>query len=179
MMHIALLRGINVGGKNKLPMKDLAAFFQDAAAKNVQTYIQSGNVVFEADKPNEVADKVCARIQGELGYNCPIVLRSSAELAKTLANNPYAATCENEKELFVMFLRDQPSAAAVAGLDPNRSAPDEFQVIGADIYLRIVTSAATTKLTNAYFDSRLKTMSTSRNWRTVGILAEMSHSVEP
>ena len=74
---------------------------------------------------------------------------------------------------FVSFLRDLPTPDQVASLDPDRSPPDRFVVVGPDIYLHVLTGAADTKLTNAYFDSRLKTVSTARNWRTVNKLLEM------
>jgi uncharacterized protein (DUF1697 family) len=170
--HVALLRGINVGGKNMLPMKVLAEMFATFGCTDVATYIQSGNVVFCA------GDKIAAglnavitkQVEKQFGLKVPVVIRSAAELDAVIRGNPFGSA---EEMLHVLFLADRPRADLVAGLDPVRSAPDEYVVKGRDIYAKLVTGAAKTKLTNAYFDSKLKTVSTMRNWRTVLKLAEM------
>jgi uncharacterized protein (DUF1697 family) len=173
--HVALMRGINVGGKNKLPMKDLAEMFAGAGCRDVRTYIQSGNVVFTA--PRGVATKlpglVAARIAERFGYRTPVVLRTADELRDAVANNPFLAAGAAEETLHVMFLADTPSARAVGDLDPQRSPGDVFVVRGRDVYLRLPKGVADTKLSNAYFDSKLATVSTGRNWRTVTKLLEM------
>jgi uncharacterized protein (DUF1697 family) len=173
---IALLRGINVGGKNILPMKDLTAIFGAAGCTDVKTYIQSGNVIFRAEPKlmKNLAGDVSARIVAGFGIKAPVVLRTHGELKRTVANNPYLNTAANEKALFVMFLAAQPDSGDAAALDPQRSPPDQFTVYDRDIYLNLANGAATTKLTNQYFDSRLKTVSTARNWRTVLKLFELT-----
>jgi uncharacterized protein (DUF1697 family) len=172
--RVALLRGINVGGKNMLPMKELAGMFVEAGCRDVATYIQSGNVVFSAE------DKVAAglgslistRVEERFGLRVPVVLRTAAELEVVIRGNPFSASGEDEM-VHVCFLADLPAADKVAGLDKGRSAPDEFVVVRREIYLRLVHGISGTKLSNAYFDSKLKTVSTIRNWRTVLKLAEM------
>jgi uncharacterized protein (DUF1697 family) len=174
--HIALLRGINVGGKNMLPMKQLAAFFGELGAGNARTYIQSGNVVFELPSDvavRELGQRMEGLIKEQFGVTTPIVLRTAQELTVVLSGNPFMEQGVSEGELFVMFLKDEPTAEAIAGLDPLRSPVDQFIVQGREVYLSL-RSAASTKLTNAYFDSRLKTIGTSRNWRTVKTLCEMA-----
>jgi len=167
--HVALLRGINVGGKNMLAMTALAKRFTDAGCEDVVTYINSGNVVFRATAT--LAKKLPAVITAALAKHhelqIPIVLRTAAELAAVVTANPFLAAKAPPKELYVGFLAKVPEAAAIAQLDPKRSPPDEFRVIGAEIYLRYRNGAGTTKLTNAYFDSKLATVSTVRNWNTV------------
>jgi uncharacterized protein (DUF1697 family) len=174
--HVALLRGINVGGKNMLPMKELAEIFATTGCTNVMTYIQSGNVVFCAkDKiAKGLGDAITKQVEKRFGMKVPVVLRSAAELEGVIRGNPYLKAGAAEQMLHVSFLADRPSADLVTGLDTARSAPDEFAVVGQDIYMKLVTGAAKTKLTNAYFDSKLKTVSTMRNWRTVLKLAEMT-----
>src|ERR1700722_3901683 len=173
--HVALLRGINVGGKNMLPMKELAGLFSAAGCGEVATYIQSGNIVFCAkDKVVKQLDRVIAKqVEDRFGLKVPVVWRAAAELDAVIRGNPFLKAGAAEEMLHVLFLADRPSADLVAGLDPSRSAPDEYVVVGRDIYAKLVTGAAKTKLTNAYFDSKLKTVSTMRNWRTVLKLAEM------
>jgi uncharacterized protein (DUF1697 family) len=174
MTYVALLRGINVGGKNKLPMVTLAKIFADEKCDDIATFIQSGNVIFEA--PAKAAATIAARVQRriekELGLDVPVVVRAAAELAGVPKRNPFARA--GTDELHVMFLADVPSPAQARALDPARSPGDEFALVGRDLYLRLPNGAGRSKLTNAYFDRALGTISTSRNWRTVHKLIELS-----
>jgi len=174
--HVALLRGINVGGKNMLPMKELVGLFTAAGCGEVATYIQSGNVVFCAeDKVVKRLDSVIAKqVEERFALKVPVVLRTALELDAVIRGNPFLKAGAAEEMLHVAFLAEHPGTDLVAGLDAMRSAPDEFAVVGREIYMKLVTGAAKTKLTNAYFDSKLKTVSTMRNWRTVLKLAEMT-----
>ncbi len=174
--HVALLRGINVGGKNKLPMTGLAALFADAGCVDVRTYIQSGNVAFTlaATQLAGLPAEISRRIEQGFGLKVPVVLRSRAELERAVRGNPFLGKDASTDLLYVMFLADTPAAEAVAGLDPLRSPPDEFAVVGRDVYLRCPGGAGHTKLTNAYFDSKLATVSTARNWRTTLKLLELA-----
>jgi uncharacterized protein (DUF1697 family) len=174
MTHVALLRGINVGGNNMLPMKELAQIFSDAGCTGVRTYIQSGNVIFDAPAGAPgICDGIKARIEKRYGYRVPLILRTSAQLRKTIRDNPYLKAGADEKALHVYFLADSPTASAIAALDPGRSAPDVFHLRGQEIYLYLPNGMARTKLTNAYFDSKLSTVCTARNWATVLKLSEM------
>ena len=169
--YVALLRGINVGGKNKLPMKDLASIFSKIGCADVATYIQSGNVIFKAPAKlaGGVAETVTKKIEAEFGLRVPVLLRSAGQLAKAIAGNLFLNEGVSEDFLHVAFLRD----LATASLDQDRSPGDRFVVCGAEIYLHLPNGAARTKLTNAYFDSHLQTVSTMRNWRTVLKIAAM------
>lgn len=167
--YAALLRGVNVGGKNKLPMKDLVAMFESVGCTDVVTYIQSGNVVFDA-KPavaKTIAATIADRIAQDAGLRVPVVVRSAAELTACVAQSPFVARGVDEDQLHVMFLADAPTKAAVAKLDPRRSPGDELVVVGRDVHLRMPNGVGRTKLTNAYVDATLGTVSTQRNWRTV------------
>lgn len=172
---IALLRGVNVGGKHRLPMARLAAHCVSAGAVDVTTHIQSGNVVFRAD--HEVAraipEEMGKRVEREFGFRPPVLLRSATQLADIAASNPFAADA-NPDAWHVLFLKDEPGPQSVAALDPDRSRPDRFVVRGSEIFLSVPGSAADTKLTCAYFDRRLETTATGRNWRTVLALADLA-----
>ncbi len=176
LTYIALLRGINVGGKNKLPMPGLAALFAEAGCTTVQTYIQSGNIIFQASP--EIAASLPSQISGliaeRFGLRVPVVLRTAGQLAETFRTNPFLAQGLPTETLHVLFLADLPSPEKAAGLDSNRSAPDAFAVQGRDIYLHLPNGVADTKLTNAYFGAKLATVSTSRNWKTVTKLVELT-----
>ena len=176
---IALLRGINVGGHNRLPMRQLIALVEAIGGREVRTYIQSGNVVFAASKAvaRRAATDLSSALARDAGITSSVVLRSREELRRIVADNPYLRAGHPEKELHVGFLASEPSTAALATLDYQRSPPDEFTVVGREIYVRCPNGVARSKLSNAYFDARLETTSTVRNWRTTLKLLELAEGV--
>lgn len=173
--YVAFLRGINVGGNNKLPMKDLIALCEKLGAEDVSTYIQSGNILFSAKAPlaKQFSEKLSAAIAADFALKVPVVLRSAEDLLSVLQNNPYMRQKPDLKTLHVLFLADKPTAAGVQKLDAKRSPPDSFEVRGQDLYLCLPNGVGRSKLTNAYFDSTLKTISTLRNWNTVAKLCDL------
>jgi uncharacterized protein (DUF1697 family) len=176
--YVALLRGINVGGNNKLLMKDLAALCGDCGCADVRTYIQSGNVVFGCTPAaaGKLAAKLSARILADFGLEIPVILRSAEALARVAEANPLLVPGKDVDRQYVMFLADTPAKAAVAALDPQRSPPDEFAVVGSEIFLHLPNGAGRSKLTSAYFDAKLSTISTARNWRTLLTLIAMTRA---
>ena len=174
--YIALLRGVNVGGKNKLPMKELAALLTELGCSEVKTYIQSGNVVYKAGRAlaGRLPKLIEEAIGKRFGLRVPVVVRTEGELRAIAANNPFLRAGGDPDHLHVAFLADEPSAVAVAALDPQRSPPDEFVVLGKEIFLSFPEGLARTKLSNAYFDAKLATTSTMRNWRTLLKLIELT-----
>jgi uncharacterized protein (DUF1697 family) len=171
-IYLALLRGINVGGKNKLPMKELAELFVKAGCGEVRTFIQSGNVIFSADSDlaPSLPGALTAGIAERFGLKVPVLLRTTGQLAQVVHNNPFIEEGADQNTLHVVFLADQPTAERIEKLDPNRSPPDLYVVHGQEIYLRLPNGVGNSKLTNAYFDGKLATISTGRNWRTVTTL---------
>jgi uncharacterized protein (DUF1697 family) len=178
MKHAALLRAINVGGNNKLPMKDLSKIFTDAGCRDVQTYIQSGNVVFTAPSKilKNLPETIADAIESEFGFRPPVIIRSHEELAAVIKTNPFLKSNEAEKTLHVAFLSTVAQNEAIAKLDPQRCAPDRFHVLGKDMFLHMSSGIGRSKLTNAWIDSKLETISTVRNWNTVLKLHEMTRS---
>jgi len=178
--QVALLRGINVGGKNKLPMKELAAMFTEAGCQDVRTYLQSGNVVFQAT--NTLASRAPSLVTGAIskrfGFDVPILTRTASEISEVVSSHPFlqrepalerpSAT----QPLHVVFLARRPTANRIAALEPERSPPDRFLVRGREIFLCCPKGLARTRLTNAYFDSKLATTTTVRSWKTVLQLLE-------
>ena len=175
-MYVAFLRGVNVGGRNRIAMADLSSVFEASGARSVRTYIQSGNVIFQA--PEREVERVLAavedQIEARLGSRIPLTLRSGSELRGIAADHPFRSMAMNPRQLQVGFLRERLPREIVARLDPERSPPDRMLVRGAEIYLLLPNGAARTKLSNAYFDSVLGIPSTFRNWRTVRTLARMT-----
>jgi uncharacterized protein (DUF1697 family) len=172
--YAALVRGINVGGKNKLPMPQLKALFEELGHSDVVTYIQSGNVVFRASRAD--ARAIEQRITDVFGLDVAVVLRTAAELAATAAGNPFLAKAGETKRLYVTFLDRKPAAGAVEQLDPDRSPGDRFSLDGRELYLDLATGAGRTKLTLDYFERKLGVKGTARNWNTVLKLAELTGS---
>lgn len=174
--HVALMRGINVGGKNKLPMKELRALFEELGCGSVASYIQSGNVVFEAGI--ELAEQLPAilpsHIEARFGLRVPVVIRSAQALREAAERNPFLSEGCDTQHLHVGFLASRPDAKAVASLDASRSDIDRFEVLGEEVHLHVPGGMARTKLTTDYFDRRLGTPMTVRNWRTVQKLIEMT-----
>ncbi len=152
--------------------------FAEAGCDEVQTYIQSGNVVFHAKQPlaDRIPELIAQAIADRFGFKVPLVTRTAAELRGIAQDNPFLRDGADTGKLHVVFLAEQPSAAKFAGLDPNRSPPDEFSVRGREVYLSCPNGIARTKFTNAYFDARLGTTSTIRNWRTVLKLLELAET---
>lgn len=174
--QIALLRGINLGGTNRLPMKDLTRIFAEAGGQDVTTWLQSGNVIFRATplRMLTVVETVAETISDQFGLQVPIITRNLDEMERVVQANPFLKEEKIElKTLHVSFLRDHPDTSRIESLATDRSPPDRFQIMGRDIFLHLPTGVARSKLTNQYFDSKLRTISTMRNWKTVLKLLEI------
>ena len=169
LRHVALLRGINVGGRNRLPMSDLITVFTEAGCTDVETYIASGNVVVSASDelyariPIAISDAIGRR----RGLSVSVVTRTGEAFANVVAENPWVGAGGDIKEFHVAFLADSPSPESVARLRSDRSPPDEFVVRGRELFLRCPNGIGRSKLTNTHFDAALGTTCTIRNWRTV------------
>ena len=137
---VALLRGVNVGGKNKVPMRELCAVFAEAGCMQAESYIQSGNVVFRSECAiEELQQKLARRIEERFEFAVPVVVRSAEELRRAMRENPFAREGVPEDRLYVMFLRDWPMSEGLARLEMERFLPDRFAVVRGEIYLDLVT----------------------------------------
>jgi uncharacterized protein (DUF1697 family) len=172
---VALLRGINLGSRNKIAMGDLRAAFEALGAQDVQTYVQSGNVVFDpgaGTRPTAAALE--ERVAQDVGVRAPVLLRSAAELAEIVAENPFLARGADPAALHVTFLAEAPAAELVEALDPQVGAPDELAVRSREVYVHCPGGYGRTKLTNAFLERRLRVVATTRNWRTVTALRDLA-----
>jgi uncharacterized protein (DUF1697 family) len=166
--YIALLRGVNVGTGRKVPMHDLRVLFDSIGHTDVRTYIQSGNVVFTASAgtPARVRSEIEQGIAREFALDVAVLLRKRADLAKVLDRNPFGA------DAYITFLDETPDRKRVAALDPAPYSPDEFAVHGREVFVRCPNGYGRTKINNAFFERKLATKATTRNWKTVTTLHE-------
>ena len=157
-------------------MVDLRDLFVDLGHEDVQTYILSGNVVFRASgKASDVSAAISKRITKDMGLDVPVLLRTGGELAKLASGNPFLRRKADPSALHVNFLADKPGRDRVAALDHASGSPDEFAIVGRDVYVHCPKGYGRTKLNNAFFERKLATTGTTRNWKTVTKLSELAN----
>lgn len=171
---IALLRGINIGGNNKLPMKDLSALLTKMGLSDIQIYIQSGNVVFRTDVKDKVvlAAKITAAIKKQHGFAPHVLLLDAVELRNAMTNNPYPEAEAVPTSLHLLFLAETPPHPDLEGLEAIKTTSEEFKLIGKVFYLHAPEGVGRSKLA-ARAEKLLGVPTTGRNWNTVCKLAEM------
>lgn len=173
----ALLRGVNVSGKNLIKMSDLRQMFEDEGFRNANTFIQSGNVVFDSDTDDssDVSKELETAISKMFGYEVPVIIRSNQELTEIIKKNPFAS--EDERMLYITFLKESPEKELAAELQEKIIDNDEIRIIDKNAYLLIRGGYGNTKLSNAFIEKKLRAVSTTRNFRTVKKLIELSDQV--
>jgi uncharacterized protein (DUF1697 family) len=174
--YAALLRGINVGRNKRIGMADLRSLVEGLGHESVRTHLQSGNVVFQSSKrsakPLEAA--IEDAIAAELGMDVTVMVRRADELAAVVDASPFGGRTDDPKRIHVAFLSDAPKAAAVKGFRIEEFAPDEMTIVGREAHLLYPDGYARAKLTNAVLEKKLRVRATSRNWRTVKALADLT-----
>ena len=176
--YISLLRGINVGGHKKIPMKDLKTLYESAGFTNVKTYIQSGNVIFDSRSNNipRINTNIEKAIADSFGFPVTVITRLADDLGKIIKRNPFVGQDRiDEKHLFVVFLGAKPSTAAVKELliHPVKTR-DELRVSGLEVFVHCPDGYGQTPYTNLFFEKKLKVAATARNWRTTTTLYAMA-----
>jgi uncharacterized protein (DUF1697 family) len=170
---IALLRGINLGSRNRVPMAGLRQAFEEAGCESVATYIQSGNVVFvkKASDRGALARKLEQAVRDGFDVSAAVVLRTSGELAKVVRSHPFGRDTSHS---VVTCLAEKPGRAAVRRLEALDIAPDRFEVVGSDVFLHYPNGFQGARLTGALLERHLEVAGTARNWRTVARLTELA-----
>lgn len=175
--YVALLRGINVGGKAKVRMHELRELFVAAGHADAQTYIQTGNVIFSSSADaDRLTGELEARIAADLGVNASVLVRTKDELAQIIAGNPFAGRDFDPATVAVNFLSGTPEQDRVEQLNSSAYEPDEFVVAGREVYLHCPNGFGRSKLTNTLFERKLAVRVTARNWKVVTKLAELASS---
>jgi uncharacterized protein (DUF1697 family) len=171
--HVALLRAINLGNHNKIPMAELRELLGSLGFLHVSTHLQSGNVVCTSPMvPVDVAGVIHRAIADRYGHDVDVMVRSTAELAEVIAGFPYPGA--DPKQSGVAFL----SEPCTAALDASSFAPDECRVAGSHVYLHCPSGFGTTKLTHAWIENRSGVRATTRNWNTILKLADLANALD-
>ena len=175
--YIALLRGINVGGKKKLPMADLRAMLKDMGFSNVKTYIQSGNVVFQSHEEGtgalEVSIETC--IKSSFGFEGPVLVKTKSEFEKIVTGNPFAdSRAISRKQVYFVLLKNPPEKERSSTLGMESYANEDFTITDQCVYLLCKTGYGKAKLNNNRIEGKLKVQATTRNYATVVKLLEMA-----
>lgn len=175
---ICLLRGINVGGHNKLPMRELTTVLEGLGIRNVKTYIQSGNVVFQSERTDlpVLAQEIGAAIGDSHGFVPQILLLSLANLETAVSKNPYPAAEENHKTLHFYFLEAVPHNPDLALLESLKAEREQFELIDTVFYLYAPDGIGRSKLATKV-EKTMGVAATARNWRTVSKVLEMGTAV--
>ena len=173
--YVALLRGINLGAHNRLPMAKLRELVTALGGTDVRTLLQSGNVVFEHSRadPAGLAEELQALIAKECELTVPCVVREVEDLQRVVAANPFAEIAFDPAKLVVVFLSGHVTAEQLAGVVPERFAPDEFRRGEQEVYAYCPTGLARSKLPTALGDKLRSLVATARNWNTVTKLVAM------
>jgi uncharacterized protein (DUF1697 family) len=177
--YVAMLRGINVSGSKPVKMEALRASFEALGFKNVRTYVQSGNVVFDAKEraAAPLGPKIVERIKRDFGFDVPVLVLGAAELGKVVDENPFLKQRGQEidvTKLHVTFLAGPPAAAGLKRMEGVSSGRDAFRCHGTSIYLHCPDGYGNTKLSNNAFERALGAAATTRNWKTVTTLAALA-----
>ena len=174
--YIAMLRGINVSGHKIIKMERLRAVFEALGFAQVRTYVQSGNVIFETDKPPaNLAGTIERKIQSEFGFEVPVLTKSTKELADIVKRNPLLKDpAIDPAKLHVTFLSDDPPRNALELLQPLAAGAELVRIAGRAVYLSCPNGYGNTKLTNTAVEKKLSCRATTRNWATTNKLLEMA-----
>lgn len=182
MKYVALLRGINVGGKNMIRMETLRATFSALGFENVQSYINSGNLIFDCSSPHvskgvsldtELAMQIHDAIVKDFGFDVSVMVRTIAEIEEIIANNPFEGQFESHKDVHVFFLGRELTADQEKLLLEQANENEYIAVSGRSVYYMLRIPFPDSALCKGFLDRKLKVATTARNWRTVKAIAEI------
>jgi uncharacterized protein (DUF1697 family) len=174
--YVAILRGINVAGHNPIGMERLRGLCNGLGFQKVETYVQSGNVVFQTNSENPVtlSKSISGAILESFGFDVPVIVRTSKEIRSVIANNPFLKEKEiDSSKLHVTFLSETPQKGTLKKLEALAMSPDRFYSAPHEIYLYCPGGYGRTKLSNNAIEKVLSVNATTRNWKTTNTLFEM------
>ena len=175
--YIAILRGINVSGQKKVPMAELRRILADKGLVNLQTYIQSGNLVFRSSLDTDViVNTIKNSIQGYFGFQVPTLVIVSGDMKEVVNNNPFPEA--DLSKLHVTFLADSPDLQLAGSIPPSDNPNEAYLIKDRVIYVYCPDGYGRTKINNMFFEKHLKITATTRNWKTCSKLLEMAQAYE-
>ncbi len=178
MRYISLLRGINVSGQKKILMKDLKALYENLGFKNVVTYIQSGNVIFDSDgSVEDMIAKIQSAITKQYSFDVPVQVREASHFESIIKAFPFVELnlVEEGTRVMVTFLADVPTQENVEKFMSYVKKPERLVVVGEEVYLHCPNGYGTTKLNNNFIEKKLGVGATTRNWKSVVKLHTLSN----
>jgi len=165
MVYVSILRGINVSGQKKINMAELRQLLSGVGLEELETYIQSGNIVFKADQTHDKLEEVIREsIMGHFGFEVPTLVLTAAELGIIIQENPFQD--KDLTKLHVTFLSAHPNSQLIDSLAPSPNPLEEYLIKGKVIYVYCPDGYGRTKINNMFFERKLKTTATTRNWKT-------------
>ena len=178
---ISMLRGVNVGGHNKIKMDALRALYESLKFEDPRTYVQSGNVIFRTKEKNAatLTKKIQNAIEGKFGFRPEVILRTKDELKKAVAASPFARRDLEPGKILVTFLTAEPGPQAQATLLSLKVHPEELHLKGRELYIYFPDGAGRSKLPWSSIAKLLKTTGTARNWNSVTRMLEIAEEMEP
>lgn len=175
--YIALLRGINVSGQKKIKMAELRSLLETLSFCRVQTYIQSGNVLFEheATTAGDLEKQISRKILEQYGFEVPVLVKTRQELVHILQNNPFLKDPDkNPDRMYFTLLAETPAAERIEKLKGSDYHPEEYTIDGTTIYFFSPHGYGRAKMNNNFFENQLKVTATTRNLKTMEQLIEMA-----
>ena len=174
--YLALLRGINLGPRNKIAMADLRELLDSLGHGDVRTHILSGNAIFTSGRRSapRLEAEISAAIRERFGFDIAVLVRTRDELARVVDANPFAAAKDEPSHCFAIFLDRNPSKAKLDAFDPAAYAPDEIRLGDRVIYAWLPNGVQGSKVLGMLTDKRLGVTTTNRNWNTTTKLLEIA-----
>ncbi|SDD12451.1 Uncharacterized conserved protein, DUF1697 family [Paenibacillus sp. UNCCL117] len=182
-IHVALLRGINVSGQKLIKMAELKRMFEAMGLERVQTYIQSGNVLFASAAEEEAQEPLHVRIEREIervfGFQVPVVVRTIRDLERVIGQCPFPADSLAEGEsLYVALLTQPPTEEGIQRLLACSRETDEYRLARDEVYILCRQGLGKSMFSNNFLEKKLKVAATTRNWQTMNKLAALGRALE-
>ena len=174
--YIAMLRGINVSGQKLIKMADLRESMTRLGLEDVATYVQSGNILFNTQETDlrVIAERISSQIKKDFTFDVPCLVRTADYFKMVLTNNDFLQQGKEEKRCYVTFLEEEPDPMYLQKIDPQQYAPEAFIVKGNLLYFYSPEGYGKAKMSNNFFEQKLKVKATTRNWNSVNKLYEIA-----
>ena len=172
-VYVALLRGVNVAGHARISMEELRTGFESLGFERVRTFIQSGSVVFEHRTAivTGLVERLEKGIKARFGLDVRVIVRTREEMSRVIENIPFRA--DEHDKAHVTFLSAEPEDIPTREIEAVKDRTEKFLVSGPEVYIYCPNGYGKSKLSNSFFERKLKVSATTRNWRTVNVLYKM------